>query len=158
MGKQSAGILLFRKRNEVPEFLLVHPGGPYWAKKDRGAWSIPKGEFTEGEVPIEVAKREFQEETGTAVQGNFIKLTPQKLKSRKMIHAWAVEGDFEPQSLKSNDFEMEWPPKSGRKQRFPEVDRAGWFPPLEALQKINAGQIGFIEELVEIMGWAAPRP
>lgn len=152
MSKQSAGILLFRKKNGALEFLLVHPGGPFWAKKDRGAWSIPKGEFTEGEVAIEVAKREFREETGTAIQGDLIKLTPQKLKSGKVVHAWAVEGGLDTKSLKSNTFEMEWPPRSGRIQQFPEVDRAGWFSSSVAVQKINAGQKGFIEELMEIKG------
>jgi predicted NUDIX family NTP pyrophosphohydrolase len=147
MAKKSAGILVFRFVKLKLEVLLVHPGGPFWAKKDLGVWSIPKGEFTD-EDPLTAAKREFLEETGYTISGNFIPLTPVKQKSGKVIYAWAVKGDLDIATVKSNLFEMEWPPKSGRKQFFPEVDKAGWFTIKEAKVKAVTGQLPFIEELV----------
>jgi predicted NUDIX family NTP pyrophosphohydrolase len=148
MSKQSSGILLYRRKNERLEILLVHPGGPFWKKKDSGAWSIPKGEF-EVEDALQAAKREFEEELGSPIEGEMVALKPRKQKGGKIVHAWAVEGDLDPQNIKSNTFELEWPPKSGKKQQFPEIDRAEWFPVSTALEKINQGQAAFIQELVE---------
>ena len=145
--KNSAGILLHRLRGSGIEVFLVHPGGPFWAKKDAGAWSIPKGEFEAGEDPLEAAKREFKEETGFAVAGNFIELTPVKQPGGKVVYAWAVMGDCEADSIKSNTFSLEWPPRSGKRKEFPEVDRAGWFTPEVAREKILKGQLNFLEEL-----------
>ena len=145
--KNSAGILLHRLRGSGIEVFLVHPGGPFWATKDAGAWSIPKGEFEAGEDPLEAAKREFKEETGFAVAGNFIELTPVKQPGGKVIFAWAVMGDCEADSIKSNTFSLEWPPRSGKRKEFPEVDRAGWFTPEVAREKILKGQLNFLEEL-----------
>ena len=147
MPNQSAGVLLYRKTDNQLEVFLVHPGGPFFKNKDLGAWSIPKGEFSEGEEALLAAKREFEEETGQAIDGNFIPLNPVKLKSGKKVYAWAVEGDINHETIFSNLFEMEWPPKSGKKQSFPEIDRAGWFEVDEAKLKINAAQTAFIEEL-----------
>ena len=121
--KTSAGILLYRRQPELQVF-LVHPGGPFWAKKDLGAWSLPKGELDEGEDPLAAAIREFTEETGFPVDGDFRALSPLRQKNGKIIHAWAVEGDCDPAELRSSPFSMEWPPKSGKQQEFPEVDRA----------------------------------
>ena len=126
---------------------LVHPGGPFWAKKDLGAWSLPKGEIEEGEDPLTAARRELTEETGLTVEGDFRPLRPQKQKSGKTILAWAVEGDCDPAQLRSGLFSMEWPPRSGRQQEFPEVDRGAWFSIEEARQRINAGQAPFLDEL-----------
>jgi len=145
--KNSAGILLHRLRGSGIEVFLVHPGGPFWATKDAGAWSIPKGEFEAGEDPLEAAKREFKEETGFAVEGNFIELTPVKQPGGKVVYAWAVMGDCEADSIKSNTFSLEWPPRSGKRKEFPEVDRAGWFTPEVAREKILKGQLNFLEEL-----------
>jgi len=150
MGKQSAGILLYQKNDNQLQVLLVHPGGPFFRNKDLGVWSIPKGEFLDDEEALTAAKREFEEETGKAISGDFIPLKPVTLKSRKTIYAWAVEGEIDPETIVSNLFEMEWPPKSGRMQSFPEIDRAGWFDLSEAKSKINAAQAGLIEELEEI--------
>ena len=147
MGNQSAGILLFRKKEKHIEFFLVHPGGPFWKKKDLGAWTIPKGEFTNREEPLAAAKREFQEETGMTLSGSFVPLKPIKQKAGKLIYAWAIEGNIDPLSIASNFFTMEWPPKSGKRQEFPEVDKADWFRVDEAKQKINPAQVSFIEEL-----------
>jgi predicted NUDIX family NTP pyrophosphohydrolase len=146
--KKSAGILMYKRSGHGLLLLLVHPGGPFWAKKDLGAWSIPKGEYEEGEDPFTVAKREFAEELGAEPSGEFRELGDLVQPSRKLITAWAVEGDFDPKNLKSNTFELEWPPKSGRKQSFPEVDRAEWFAPAEARRKILPGQSGFIDRLL----------
>jgi predicted NUDIX family NTP pyrophosphohydrolase len=143
----SAGLLLYRKRGGILQVLLVHPGGPLWLKKDVEAWSIPKGLVGQGEDPLEGAKREFREETGFSASGRFIPLEPVKLKSGKVIRAWAIEGDCDPAAIKSNTFTMEWPPRTGRQQIFPEVDRAQWFGIGEAKQKINQGQAGLLEEL-----------
>lgn len=143
--KQSAGILLFRRREEL-EFFLVHPGGPFWAKRDEGAWSVPKGEF-EDEDPLQAARREFQEETGQAIDGQFIPLTPVTQKSGKVVHAWAVEGDIDPEVIQSNQIEIEWPPRSGKRMSIPEVDRGAWFTLDVARLKINPAQQALLDEL-----------
>jgi predicted NUDIX family NTP pyrophosphohydrolase len=145
--KNSAGILLYRLHGSKPEIFLVHPGGPFWAKKDAGAWSIPKGEFEPGEDRLEAAKREFREETGFALEGDFIELAPVKQPGGKVVYGWAAEGDCAPESLESNTFSLEWPPRSGKRMEFPEVDRAGWFTLEMAREKILKGQLGFLEEL-----------
>ena len=148
--KLSAGILLYRKRQTGLEVLLVHPGGPFWANKDDGAWSIPKGEYLEGEDPLSVATREFYEETGSTPVGPFrpcLELAPAKQPGGKIIRAWAVEGDLDAESIRSNRFSMEWPPKSGRVRDFPEIDRALWCGLTVARQKLLPGQRVFLEEL-----------
>jgi predicted NUDIX family NTP pyrophosphohydrolase len=145
--KESAGLLMYRLQNSTLEVFLVHPGGPYWAKKDLGAWSIPKGEAAESEDRLEAAKREFQEETGFLAAGNFIALTPIKQPGGKLVHAWTVKGDCDAKAIVSNTFSMEWPPHSGKRQEFPEVDRAEWFTIDAAKKKILKGQLGFLEEL-----------
>ncbi len=147
MPRLSAGLLMYRRSGEGLEVLLVHPGGPFWKKKDAGAWSIPKGEYVAGEDPLDAAKREFQEETGLAARGPFIPLTPLKQPGGKIVHAWAFEGDCDAEASKSNTFSMEWPPGSGRRQEFQEVDRAGWFTIEDAKRKILRGQAGFLGEL-----------
>jgi predicted NUDIX family NTP pyrophosphohydrolase len=144
--KTSAGLLMYRRRNDRLEFLLVHPGGPFWAKKDQGAWTIPKGEIEAGEDPLAAARREFEEELGFPAVGEFIHLEAIKQKNGKIVHAWAFEGDCDPSAFKSNTFTTEWPPRSGRMMKFPEVDRAGFFPIEIATQKINPAQISFLEE------------
>ena len=150
----SAGLLLFRRSPEGPQVFLAHPGGPFWAKKDDGAWSIPKGEYAEGEDPLSVAKREFLEETGSELHlnGPCIELSPVKQPSGKIIRAWAVEGDIDPASIRSNSFSMEWPPKSGRVQTYPEVDRALWCEPVLARQKLLPGQRCLLDELLQRIG------
>jgi predicted NUDIX family NTP pyrophosphohydrolase len=148
MPKQSAGILLYRIASGRVEVFLVHPGGPFWAKKDDGAWSIPKGEFADGEEPLEAAKREFQEETSFPIQGAFTPLSPAKQPSGKIVYAWAVEGDIDAGAVRSNTFSMEWPPKSGNTKSFPEIDRANWFDLDTAKVKILKGQLGLLEQLV----------
>jgi predicted NUDIX family NTP pyrophosphohydrolase len=153
MAKQSAGILLYRGRGPALRLMLVHPGGPFWAKKDGGAWSIPKGEYEEGDDPLLVASREFEEELGSpAPAGDAIELGELVQPSRKVVTAFALEGDFDPSRLKSNLFEMEWPPKTGRLHSFPEVDRAEWFTVEEARDKILPGQRPFIDRLLERLG------
>jgi predicted NUDIX family NTP pyrophosphohydrolase len=153
MAKQSAGILLYRGRGPALRLMLVHPGGPFWAKKDGGAWSIPKGEYEEGDDPLLVARREFGEELGSpAPAGDAIELGELVQPSRKRVTAFALEGDFDPAHLRSNSFELEWPPKSGRLQSFPEVDRAEWFTVEEARDKILPGQRPFIDRLLERLG------
>ena len=149
--KKTAGLLLYRIRNSAIEVFLVHPGGPFWAKKDEGAWSIPKGEFADDEQPLNAAKREFQEETGFSKEGNFIALAALKQRSGKLVHAWALEGDCDAGAIKSNLFSMEWPPRSGKRQEYPEVDRASWFTLERAKRKIVPGQIAFLEELQQIL-------
>jgi predicted NUDIX family NTP pyrophosphohydrolase len=144
---KSAGILVYRRREAGLEVFLVHPGGPFWAKKDLGAWSIPKGEFGDEEDPLDAALREFSEETGQTIGGDFLTLTPAKQKSRKIVHAFAVEGEVDAERIVSNEFEMEWPPRSGKLQRFPEIDRGAWFPLAEAKQRIHAGLILLLDEL-----------
>lgn len=151
--KLSAGILLYRGLGDALRLLLVHPGGPFWAKKDEGAWSIPKGEYHASEDPLLVARREFEEELGSPVpDGEVIELGERVQPSRKRVTAYAIEGDFDPSSLRSNLFELEWPPRSGRMQSFPEVDRAEWFTPDEARAKILPGQRPFIDRLLERLG------
>lgn len=140
MPKHSAGLLLFRRAGPKIEVLLVHPGGPFWAKKDAGAWSIPKGEYAAGEDPRAAAVREFQEETGVRPSGEPMPLGSFRQSSAKVIEIWALEGAFDPASLRSNTFSMEWPPRSGRMQSFPEVDSAAWFDLEEAQRKIVKGQ------------------
>lgn len=147
--KQSAGILLYRTINGVLEVMLAHPGGPFWAKKDAGVWTIPKGEFDDTEDPLQAAIREFEEETGTKLDGKFTALQPRKLKSGKTVYCWAIEGDLNTDTIRSNTFDIEWPPKSGRMQTFPEIDKAAWFTTNQARKKINPGQVGFINELEE---------
>jgi len=156
MAKISAGILLFRRRPTGIEVMLVHPGGPFWAKKDEGAWSIPKGLADEGENLLEAAKREFLEETGVTVEGEFLDLGAHKQPGGKTVVAWACEGDFDPAALTSNMFSLEWPPRSGKTAEFPEDDRAAWFSVDEALMKINKGQKPIVEALVERLDPGAP--
>jgi predicted NUDIX family NTP pyrophosphohydrolase len=142
---------MYRRRQGAAQVLLVHPGGPYWAKKDTGAWTIPKGEIEQGEDALAAARREFEEETGFRPEGDFRPLNPVSLKSRKTVYAWAFEGDCDPGALRSITFAMEWPPHSGKEQEFPEVDRAEWLSLEEAKEKIQAGQMGFIEEFERII-------
>lgn len=151
MGKKSAGLLMYRFLDGNLEVFLVHMGGPYWAKKDLGAWSIPKGEYEFGEDPFETAKREFLEEIGFVAVGEFIRLKDLKQPGGKVISAWTFQGDCDAKSIKSNTFSMEWPPRSGQFQLFPEVDRAEWFGPEVAKEKILKGQRPFIEELEFIL-------
>lgn len=146
--KQSAGLLLYKFIDSTIYFLLVHPGGPFWKNKDLESWSISKGEFTADEDPLEAAKREFREETGFEVDGDFITLESVKLKSGKTVFAWAVEFDIDVTLVKSNEFEVEWPPKSGSIKSFPEVDKAEWFQAAEALKKINPAQADFIIQII----------
>ena len=150
--KQSAGLLLFKFVDKTVFFFLVHPGGPFWKNKDLESWSIPKGEFTNDENPLDAAKREFYEETGFKLESesesDFIELDSVKLKSGKTIFAWALEFDIDATLIKSNEFEMEWPPKSGKQQSFPEVDRAEWFQSEHALKKINPAQADFIVQII----------
>ena len=152
MAKTSAGILLYRGDGESLEVLLVHPGGPFWAKKDEGAWSIPKGEVEEGEEPLVCALRELEEELGSSLgltAERLSELGEVRLKSGKHVQAWAAEGEFDPAALRSNTFTLEWPPRSGRQREFPEVDRADWFAPELAREKINPAQVAFIDRLLE---------
>jgi predicted NUDIX family NTP pyrophosphohydrolase len=150
VAEKSAGLLVWRRRGDEPEFLLVHPGGPFWKSKDEGAWSIPKGLIDEGEETLAAARREFEEEVGIAVEGEFIELTPLKQKSGKWVHAWLVEADLDATKFRSNVFSMEWPRRSGRMIEVPEVDRAAWFDAAAALRKILPGQAGFIREAVTV--------
>jgi predicted NUDIX family NTP pyrophosphohydrolase len=138
---------MYRRRGGALEVFLVHPGGPFWARKDAGAWSIPKGEIDRTEEPLAVAKREFTEETGFRAEGDFHPLAPITQAGGKTVQAWAVEGDCDPANLRSNVFSIEWPPRSGRQKSFPEVDRAAWFPLDVAREKINPAQIALLDEL-----------
>jgi predicted NUDIX family NTP pyrophosphohydrolase len=158
MAETSAGILVFRRTGSGLEFLLGHPGGPFWAGRDDGAWSIPKGLIGEGEDALAAARREFEEETGQAVEGDFQPLAPLRQRSGKIVHAWLVEAEFDLESFHSNLFEMEWPRRSGRMRAFPEIDRVGWFGPEAALVKILPGQAGFIREAMVKLGLAAISP
>jgi predicted NUDIX family NTP pyrophosphohydrolase len=155
MPKRSAGILMYRRTADAIKVLLVHPGGPFWARKDLGAWSIPKGEYSESEDPLAVAVREFEEETGMRPHGEFLPLGKLVQPGGKTVTAFAVEGDFDPAMLKSNMFELEWPPRSKQRKSFPEVDRAGWFAPASARQKILPGQRELIGRLLELLGMKA---
>ena len=148
--KKSAGILLYRIKSDVPEFFLVHPGGPFWKHKDIGAWSIPKGEFTEEEHPLAAAQREFTEETGSVCRGDFIELNAVK-QTGKMIYAWALNMDIDEGKINSNTFSLEWPPKSGKVKAFPEVDKAGWFTEHDAKRKIIPAQAGLIDQLIGLI-------
>jgi predicted NUDIX family NTP pyrophosphohydrolase len=153
VAERSAGILLYRERSGAPEVLLVHPGGPYWAKKDLGVWSIPKGEYEDGEEPLACALREFEEELGGAPPTD----TPSDLGETrqaggKLVRAWALEGDLDPARMRSNTFTLEWPPRSGAMREFPEVDRAEWFALAEARRRINPAQVVFLERLRELLG------
>ena len=156
MTKQSAGLLMYRKRGGTLQVLLVHPGGPFWAKKDLGSWSIPKGEFSQDEDALKAARREFEEETGFLPTGRFIRLDAIKQPSGKLIHAWAFEGDLDARKIKSNTFSIEWPPNSGKQREFPEVDRAEWLAIETAKEKIIKGQVGFIEELQRVLDADSP--
>jgi predicted NUDIX family NTP pyrophosphohydrolase len=153
VAKTSAGILLYRNGAESPEVLLVHPGGPFWAKKDEGVWSIPKGELEEGEEPRACALRELEEEIGSSLGltvERLAELGEVRQKSGKLVLGWAAEADFDPTTLRSNTFAMEWPPRSGREHEFPEVDRAEWFAPEQARRKINPAQVAFIDRLLAL--------
>ena len=150
--KTSAGILLYRLNKKKVEVLLVHPGGPFWKNKDEGAWSIPKGEYAENEDALKAAIREFKEETGISLSGDFIPLNTVKLKSGKYVKAWALEKDVDAGNIKSNTFSLEWPPKSGKKIDVPEIDKAEWFDLKKAKEKINAGQVPLLEELSVKLG------
>jgi len=156
--KRSAGILAWRRRPDGPEVFLVHPGGPFWKNKDDGAWSIPKGEIDPDEEPLSAAQREFEEETGFRIGGTFTPLTPVKIASGKVIEAWAIEHDLDADAIRTNTFEIEWPPRSGKKQVYPEVDRAAWFPAAEALRKINKGQAPLITQVLKTLGIPPPQP
>lgn len=151
MSKMSAGILVYRFRAGVLEVLLVHPDGPIWSKKDSGSWSIPKGKYTDKEDPFIVAKREFQEEIGFQANGDFVPLKPLKQPSGKIVSAWVLEGDCDTSKVQSNTFKMEWPPRSGKQQEFSEIDRAEWFTIEMVKKKLLKGQVGFIEELCELL-------
>ena len=150
--KKSAGLLLFRDAAGRREVLLVHPGGPFWAKKDAGAWSIPKGGIEEAEEPLAAALREFEEETGTRPTGEAIALEPRRQPAGKLVYAWAMRGDLDPAAVTSTTFSMEWPPRSGRRQEFPEADRAAWFTLEEARRKILRGQAPFLDDLQRLVG------
>lgn len=155
MPKQSAGLLLYRVRDDQVEVFLVHPGGPLWAKKDAAAWSVPKGEINDGEDVLAAARREFTEETGLAVTGEFIALGSLRTSSNKLCHIWTVAADADPAHVVSNTFKMEWPPKSGRHMDFPEVDRAAWFPLEVAAEKIHRGQAEFLARLKDAIAGSA---
>ena len=146
--RKSAGILMYRMMQGNLEVFLVHPGGPFWKGKESGAWSIPKGEFSDDEEALAAAKREFREETGTTVSGEFIELKTIRQKGGKLVYAWAVEGDLDAGQIVSNTFRQEWPYKSGKWQNFPEVDKAAWFEVETAREKINPGQTGLLDDLL----------
>ena len=148
---QSAGVIAFRWRGDELEVFLVHPGGPFWQRKDEGAWSIPKGEFSEIETPEAAARREFSEETGFLLPQDLLALTPIVQSRSKVVHPFAVEADLDPDALRSNTFALEWPPRSGAMREFPEADRAAWFTIPEAHRKIIAGQRPILDELAERM-------
>ena len=151
MPKQAAGILLYRQTARGLEVLLAHPGGPLWARKDLGAWTIPKGQFGNDESALAAAKREFEEEMGSPARGEFVELGSIRQPSGKVVHAFTAESDFDVATVKSNLFTLEWPPRSGKKEQFPEVDRAQWFSVEEARQKILKGQEPFIDRLLTLL-------
>lgn len=156
MAKQSAGLLLYRQRPAGWEMFLVHPGGPFWARKDQHAWSIPKGEFDDGEEPLVAAKREFVEETGLAVpDGPFHALPPLKTSGGKTVHAFAVQANADADAVVSNVFKIEWPPRSGRQQAFPEVDRAAWVDLETARTKLHKGQVALVDALIDVLAGGA---
>lgn len=153
MAARSAGLLLYRMAGGALEVLLVHPGGPFWAKKDLGAWSIPKGEYGDGEDPRACALREFEEELGSPAPGEaLLELGEVTQRNRKVVTAWALEGDLDAGAIHSNTFELEWPPRSGRMQAFPEVDRAAWFSVADARERVNPAQAAFLDRLAERLG------
>lgn len=151
MPRQSAGLLMYRKRQGRIEVFLVHPGGPFWMRKDLGAWSIPKGEFT-NEAPLDAARREFQEETSFTAAGDFHPLEPIRQAGGKTVHAWAIEGDCDAEAAHSNEFTMEYPPRSGKFRSFPEADRAAWFPLPQAREKILKSQLPLLDQLENLLG------
>lgn len=150
--KSSAAILPYRFSDGRLEVFLVHPGGPFWAKKDLGAWSLAKGEFEPPEDPLDAARREFAEETGFEVTGRLIPLTPRKQRSGKTVYAWATEAGFDAAAIRSNTFQLEWPPKSGRQREFREIDKAAWFDTVEARRRLLPGHVAFVDELVTLVG------
>jgi predicted NUDIX family NTP pyrophosphohydrolase len=154
MARKSAGLLMYRRRAGQVEVLLVHPGGPFWTRKDEGAWSIPKGEFTDEEPPLDAARREFQEETGFAPAGVFHPMAPIIQSGGKIVYAWVVEGDMDADVIHSNTFEMEWPPHSGRRRTYPEVDRAAWLPLPQARAKLLPSQLPLLDQLEHLLGAA----
>ena len=161
MGKRasvSAGLLLFRRAGGGVEVFLAHPGGPFWARKDAGAWTIPKGLVDEGEDALDAARREFQEETGIRPAGEFLPLGSVRQKAGKTVHAWAWEGDADPARIVSNRMEIEWPPRSGRWRSYPEVDRCGWFAPEEAREKLIPAQAELVDRLVALLADGSPHP
>jgi predicted NUDIX family NTP pyrophosphohydrolase len=147
MARTSAGLLIYRRQGGALEVFLVHPGGPFWANRDVAGWSIPKGELDPEEDPLDAARREFEEETGLSVAGAVTPLEPVRQAGGKVVHAFALEADCDPAAIQSNSFEIEWPPRSGRRQTFPEVDRAAWFPLDVACEKIHKGQAGLLDQL-----------
>lgn len=149
--RKSAGILLYRNGAEGVEVFLVFPGGPFWANKDKGVWSVPKGEFDDSELPLDAAIREFKEETGTLLSGDFAALEPVVQKAGKQVFAWAIQGDIDAGTITSNNFSIEWPPRSGKWQQFPEVAKAGWFTIAQAREKINAAQVYFLDQLLILL-------
>ena len=152
MAINSAGLLVYRIRDDAPEVLLAHPGGPFWSWRDDGVWTVPKGLCEPGESPLAAAQREFHEETGLQVEGPFHKLGTFCQPGGKLLSIWAVAGDCDPDAVRSNEFELEWPPRSGRRQKFPEIDRVAWFSVPGSLQKILQGQRPAVEELVKLVG------
>jgi predicted NUDIX family NTP pyrophosphohydrolase len=155
--KASAGLLLWRRTEAGPEFFLVHPGGPFWKNKDAAAWSIPKGEVDAGEESLAAARREFEEETGQLVAGDFRPLAAVRQPGGKLVHAWLVEAEVDAGAVRSNSFTMEWPPRSGRQASFPEIDKAAWFHLAEALDKVHKGQRPLLLEAAALLG-SAPLP
>jgi predicted NUDIX family NTP pyrophosphohydrolase len=152
MARRSAGILLYRRRDGAVEVLLVHPGGPLWARRDAGAWSIPKGEYDQGEDPLAVALREFEEETGQRPPAeSLVALGEVRQRGGKVVSAWAAPGDLDPEAITSNTFTLEWPPRSGVRREFPEVDRAGWFDPPTAREKLLAAQAELVDRLLAVL-------
>jgi predicted NUDIX family NTP pyrophosphohydrolase len=149
--KLSAGILLYRFQSGHLQVFLVHPGGPFWAQKDDGAWSIPKGEYHDGDDLLATARREFREETGSEVTGSFRALSPLTQPSGKVVSAWAVKGDIDASTVKSNTFSLEWPPRSGKTIECPEVDHGAWFDMPTAIQKLQPGQRGFLDQLHQLL-------